>query len=62
MRKATMSFDERRQTLLAHMAGKKAAKSSISKKIKFSNQDVLEFLRKLDQFETESLKSSLVFK
>jgi len=61
MRKATMSFEERREALRTNMS-EKAAKNSISKKVRFSNDDVVKFLRHLDKFESESLKSSLVFK
>jgi hypothetical protein len=59
MKRASMSFEEKREALL------KAATScsegqGVSKRVPFPNNDVPEFLRQFRQFEAESRKVRVV--
>ena len=59
--KATMSFKESRKVILDQMTSK--AKGKVQDKvIRFGNEDVPQFLRNLDDFESKSRKTSVVVK
>ena len=59
--KATMSFKESRKVILDQMTSK--AKGKVHDKvIRFGNEDVPQFLRNLDDFESKSRKTSVVVK
>ncbi len=55
---ATMSFQRSRQALLNRMSAK--SRERVSKVIRFRNNDVPEFLKNLDRFETQSRRKRLV--
>ena len=61
MSKVTMSFEKRRKALLNRMSSK-ASGQPVSKVIRFRNNDVPNFLRGLDKFESASRKVRLVIK
>ena len=54
-----VSFDERRRATLDHMASISVG-DSVEMTIRFKNNDVPEFLKRLDDFEKESEKTDFV--
>ena len=58
MGKVTMSFKQGRKALLVKMSAK-SRKQAIKKVIRFRNDDVPKYLRKLDRFEQASKKATL---
>ena len=59
MGKITMSFEQGRKELLVKMSAK-AGKRAIKKVIHFRNDDVPNYLRKLNAFEESSRQANLV--
>jgi hypothetical protein len=59
MGKVTRSFEEGRKELLVKMSAR-SRKQAISKVIPFRNNDVPNYLRKLDKFEEKSRQANLV--
>ena len=60
MGKVTMSFEQRRRSLLVKMSAKAGKRRIIKKMIPFRNDDVPTYLRQLDKFEEESRQANLV--
>jgi hypothetical protein len=58
MKKASETFEKEREALLRRMS--KVSNNLSEKVISFTNQDVPEFLKKLDQFEQLSRKSTMM--
>jgi len=61
MKKATMSFDEKRQALL-RAAERNCSKQEVLQTVTFSNNDIPTFLKKLRKFQDESRKVRLLAK
>ena len=59
MRRATMSFEEKREELL-RAATSRSRGQGVSKQVPFTNSDVPEFLRQYRQFKEESRKVRVV--
>jgi len=59
MRRATMSFEEKREALLKAATSRSQGKS-VSKQVPFANNDVPEFLRQYRQFKEDSRKVRVV--
>ena len=59
MRRATMSFEEKREELL-RAATSRSRGQGVSKQVPFTNNDVPEFLRQYRQFKEESRKVRVV--
>ena len=59
MRRATMSFEEKREALLKAATSRSQGKG-VSKQVPFANDDVPEFLRQYRQFKEDSRKVRVV--
>jgi hypothetical protein len=59
--RAGMSFEQCRQALLKDVT-RKAGANAVEKVVKFQNNDVPSFLKKISEFEEESRKCRLVAK
>lgn len=59
MSKANKTFEQSRKALLARMSAR-SRQPEIKKVIRFRNDDVPRYLRKLDEFERLSRKANLV--
>lgn len=57
--KKTVTFEESRKALLVGLTAQAKGKGT-EKVIRFNNDDVPEFLRKLDEFEARSRKTCLM--
>ena len=53
MKRATMSFDEKRKAV-SRAAADESKGAAVTKKVSFSNDDVLAFLRELRRFQEDS--------
>ena len=53
MKRATMSFDEKRKAV-SRVAAQESKGTSVTKRVSFSNNDVPDFLRKMKRYQKDS--------